>query len=478
MKERLKFAQSSLAQLCVNRGNLFYPKFHLATPAAWQNDPNGLIYFGDRYHAFYQHNPFSEVWGPMHWGHATSNDMVHWQHEPIALAPGDDGDKDGCFSGSAVDDNGVLSLIYTGHNVTPTDSGDIVRQVQCLAISEDGIHFKKQGVVLTPPEGVSDFRDPKVWRENGSWWMVVGNRYNDLGRVLLYRGDSLQDWHFDRVLACTDGKNGTKRSYMWECPDFYKCGDHHYLMFSPQGMDAEGYDYRNLDQSGILQGTWQPGGDFSISGNFKELDHGHDFYAPQSFVAKDGRRIMMGWMDMWDSPMPSQNEGWAGCFTLPRELFERDGNLCQRPVGEMESLRQQEMAINYGTITAKQPLLDNADCVEMELFWNLTDSKAERYGLQLGKGLQLYVDNQAQRLVLWHSYPEDKIDGYRSIALPQGDQLHLRLFIDMSSLEVFVNDGDATLTSRIYPKAGERQLQLFASEGECVLTSGKLWLLD
>lgn len=175
MKQRLALAQSALEKLCARRGNAWYPIFHLAPPAGWMNDPNGLIYFNGRYHAFFQHHPASAYQGPMHWGHATSTDMLHWQHEPVALAPGDKYDRDGCFSGSAVDDDGVLSLIYTGHICLEDRGNDsIIREVQCLATSHDGIHFEKQGCVLTPPEGIMHFRDPKVWHEEGSWWMVIG----------------------------------------------------------------------------------------------------------------------------------------------------------------------------------------------------------------------------------------------------------------------------------------------------------------
>lgn len=236
-QSRLHAAQNALAKLHEHRGNTFYPHFHLAPPAGWMNDPNGLIWFNDRYHAFYQHHPMSEHWGPMHWGHATSDDMIHWQHEPIALAPGDDNDKDGCFSGSAVDDNGVLSLIYTGHVwLDGAGNDDAIREVQCLATSRDGIHFEKQGVILTPPEGIMHFRDPKVWREADTWWMVVGAKDpGNTGQILLYRGSSLREWTFDRVLAHADAGE----SYMWECPDFFSLGDQHYLMFSPQGMNAE-----------------------------------------------------------------------------------------------------------------------------------------------------------------------------------------------------------------------------------------------
>lgn len=474
MKQRLALAQSALEKLCARRGNAWYPIFHLAPPAGWMNDPNGLIYFNGRYHVFFQHHPASAYQGPMHWGHATSTDMLHWQHEPVALAPGDKYDRDGCFSGSAVDDDGVLSLIYTGHICLEDRGNDsIIREVQCLATSHDGIHFEKQGCVLTPPEGIMHFRDPKVWHED-SWWMVIGARdASDNGQVLLYRGTSLRDWHLEHVLA----HSAAGESYMWECPDFFRCGNFHWLMFSPQGMTPSGYRFRNLFQSGVLAGSWKPGSVFALKGGFEELDYGHDFYAPQSMLAEDGRRIIMAWMNMWDSPVPTRSEAWAGCLTLPREVFERDGRLCQRPVREVESLRRKCQPLSPVRLQGLQLLTENVQAAELLVTWHTVDSHAEHYGVRLGDGLRLYVDNQAGRLVLWRYYPEEGLDGYRSVELPDTEYLTLRIFLDRSSVEVFVNDGEATLSSRIYPQADSRQLSLYAAHGDAILTNGTLWML-
>ncbi|MGU7768439.1 glycoside hydrolase family 32 protein, partial [Escherichia coli] len=398
-----------------------------------------------------------------------------WQHEPVALAPGDKYDRDGCFSGSAVDDDGVLSLIYTGHICLDDRGNDsIIREVQCLATSHDGIHFEKQGCVLTPPEGIMHFRDPKVWHEDGSWWMVIGARdASDNGQVLLYRGTSLRDWHLEHVLA----HSAAGKSYMWECPDFFRCGNFHWLMFSPQGMPPSGYRFRNLFQSGVLAGSWKPGSVFALKGGFEELDYGHDFYAPQSMLAEDGRRIIMAWMNMWDSPVPTRSEAWAGCLTLPREVFERDGRLCQRPVREVESLRKKCQPLSPVRLQGLQLLTENVQAAELLVTWHTVDSHAEHYGVRLGDGLRLYVDNQAGRLVLWRYYPEEGLDGYRSVELPDTEYLTLRIFLDRSSVEVFVNDGEATLSSRIYPQADSRQLSLYAAHGDAILTDGTLWML-
>ena len=477
MKQRLERAEQALRDGAATRGKSFYPHFHLAPPAGWMNDPNGLIYHQGRYHAFYQHHPFSENWGPMHWGHATSQDMVNWQHQPVALAPGEEYDRDGCFSGSAVDDNGVLSLIYTGH-VWLSGEGDdsAIREVQCLATSEDGIHFTKQGVVLTPPDNIMHFRDPKVWHEDGHWWMVIGARDDsDIGQVLLYKGNSLRDWTFDRVLAKADRNTG----YMWECPDFFPLGDEHILMCSPQGIKAQGDDYLNLFQSGCLRGTWRPGQEFEVREGFRELDHGHDFYAPQSFTAADGRRVIIAWMDMWESVMPSKAEGWAGCMTLPRELTLHDGSVRMVPVEEVRTLRREHSPLSPCLLRdSVQHIADDAQALEIITRWDRPACDAERFGIKLGDGVTLFVDTRAQRLCLERDFPMHGIKDQRSVALTQGKVLELRIFIDSSSVEIFVNQGEATLSSRIYPQPGQRALSCFAAHGQAALVEGDVWRLS
>lgn len=478
MKSSLSQAQQALDANIKTRGNTFYPQFHLSPPAGWMNDPNGLIYHNGLYHAFYQHHPFNAHWGPMHWGHATSPDMVHWTAQPIALAPGDEWDIDGCFSGSAVDDNGVLSLIYTGHIWLDGPGNDsAIRQVQCLATSQDGIHFDKQGVILTPPPGMMHFRDPKVWQQDGEWWMVIGARdIDDVGKVLLYRGHSLREWQLDRILAEAEPGMG----YMWECPDFFPLGEEHLLMFSPQGITAQGWDNRNLFQSGYLRGTWQPGKDFMISQPFVEMDRGHDFYAPQSFLAADGRRIVMGWMDMWESPMPAKQEGWAGSLTLPRELsINPQGQLRQNPIAELTTLRTAQRTIMPCWLDATPRELEkSAQAIELELSWDCTNSHAQRYGLRLGHTLDLYVDSAEQRLVLSRHSADEGLNGERSVTIDTMKTLTLRIFIDHSSIEVFVNQGEACLTSRIYPQPEQRPLTLFADNGRALCHGGLLWQLS
>jgi len=455
----------------------WYPRYHLAARAGWINDPNGLVWFDGWYHAFYQHHPYSSQWGPMHWGHARSQDLVHWEHLPVAIAPEGPEDKDGCFSGSAVVDNDTLALIYTGHKFHgDSDNEDNLYQVQCLATSRDGIHFERQGIVVDTPTGVHHFRDPKVWREGESWYMIVGARLGETGQVRLYRSADLRQWQEEGIFAEAEAGMG----FMWECPDLFTLGEKRVLMFSPQGLAAQGFKNRNLFQSGYLLGDWQPGQPFVRSGEFVEMDHGHDFYAPQSFLTPDGRRIVIGWLAMWESPLPEQQDGWAGMLSLPRELsLSADNRLQMRPAKEVENLRQGWHPWPVSTLNNQQiNVAENVEAMEVMLTWSGADCTAEQYGLSLGDGLRVYVDAQMQRLVLERHYPQHGLCGTRSVPLALDRKLNLRVFIDSSSVEVFVNNGEACLSSRIYPDTGRRELGLFAWSGSASLLDSGAWQLE
>jgi beta-fructofuranosidase len=267
---------------------------------------------------------------------------------------------------------------------------------------------------------------------------------------------------------------------MWECPDFFTLNGKRVLIFSPQGLTADGFNHRNLFQSGYLVGEWQPGQPFVPEGEFVEMDRGHDFYAPQSFLTPDGRRIVIGWLDMWESPLPEQQDGWAGMLSLPRELtLSADNHLQMRPAREVEALRGAWFPWPISTLNNQQmTLVEHCDAMEVILQWDCTNSSAEQYGIRLGDGLRLYVDAQMQRLVLERHYPQYGLCGTRSVALNLNDALSLRLFFDCSSVEVFVNEGEACLSSRIYPDAECRELALFAWTGGASLIHGGAWQLE
>ncbi|MCB2362415.1 glycoside hydrolase family 32 protein [Clostridium estertheticum] len=463
--------------------NRFRLGYHIMAPANWINDPNGLIQYKGEYHVFYQHHPYDENWGPMHWGHVKSKDLVHWEHCPIALAPGDSFDKDGCFSGSAVDNNGELTLIYTGHNYIDKEK-DLIFENQNMATSKDGIHFikyEKNPIIVSPPEDSSmHFRDPKVWKHNDSWYMILGNstKKND-GRALLYKSLDLKDWKYVGVIGSSNGELG----YMWECPDFFELDGKYVLTFSPQGLERKKDLYANLFQTGYMLGNYDYKTNQFNHGSFTELDNGQDFYAAQTFLDDKGRRIVIGWMDMWKSDMPTKKDGWCGALTLPRELSLGNNNkILMNPVKELSLLRQSEHnECKNKSISQNYLLKVSNELLELKLIFDLNECTSDAIGLKILGAIQeeivLTYNLESKILSLDCSKFGRAKDGVRKIKLDKNEKLSLHIFLDRSSIEVFVNEGEATMTSRIYSKETRAGIELFTNNGEVNIENFIYWTL-
>lgn len=460
--------------------------YHIAAPANWINDPNGLVYFKGEYHAFYQHYPYGESWGPMHWGHAKSKDLVHWEHLPVALAPDHDYDRDGCFSGSAIVKDDTLYLIYTGH-VWVDQPKDIAIQTQCIASSTDGIHFTKyeNNPVISeiPEDSTGHVRDPKIWQSGDTYHIVLGNRTKeDIGRVIHYTSKDLKNWTYEGVLA----QNESNLGYMWECPDFFELDGKHALLFSPQGMEAEGDRYQNRYQTGYLIGTYNEVADKFEHGEFEEMDYGHDFYAVQTLHDDQGRRIAIGWMDMWDSEMPTKEHGWCGALTLPRELsLSADEKIIMKPVAELESLRTQELPLNVASVSDEVIKTDiNEELLELKVAFSLKNLTAKEFGIKVRcsedgtEETLIGIDVETSKLVLDREHSGKGVKGIRKTAINlEGDTVTLHVFLDRSSVEVFANDGAVTMTSRIYPKTTSLNVQFYAVNGKVDIASAQAWKL-
>lgn len=466
-QEKLAAANAEENKLAAALNLRWYPKYHLAARGGWVNDPNGFCYALGKYHLFYQHYPYGTAWGPMHWGHAVSEDLVHWQHLPEALAPSEEYDRDGCFSGSAIEHEGKLWLLYTGHVFTAEFGDDThLRQVQCLAVSEDGVNFTKLGVVIEPPEGFAHFRDPKVDRlPDGSFYLVLGARTpDDEGRILLYKSTDLQHWSGPEILV--SAKDNDPACFMYECPDLFKAGDKYVVATSPMGLKPEGIERNNPSITQWMYGTFD-GSTFKKESEFTEIDAGLSFYATQSCEAPDGRRILCAWMNMWHVSWPEDQDGWNGAFTLPREVTFENGHLCQRPVREVASLvTSTEEAADFTLSNTSRTLCADAQALRLQL--TLDPAKAEQSGICLGSSAVLSVDRQHGELTL------TRIDKGlylpRSIKLDPKAKVSLDVFIDRSSIEVFVNDGQQVITTRVFPQ-GDRELVAFASNGEAAFTA-------
>ena len=455
-------------------------RYHFVGPCGWINDPNGLIYFQGKYHFFYQFNPYGAFWDSMHWGHAVSDDLIRWEHLPPALAPSepyDDHPKGGCFSGSAIEHQGKLYLLYTGC----TENGHGPVQTQCLAVSEDGLHFEKvpENPVITAPPGFdhANFRDPKVWRQDGVFYAVCGCSRDNRGQALMFRSDDLYRWHFVGVLAESRGELGS----MWECPDLFSLGDRFVLTFSPMhaGDRKAVYLIGDLD---CRRGTFH----HHSSG---ELDWGFDFYAAQSFADASGRRVSVAWANEWQfMPWfrnwgPTFRDGWCGFFTIPREMRLTQGpSLSLLPIDELKRFRYGE-ASREDWIVETQEHLAPADPVAFDLEASLdltrTDAQQVSFLLRGGEGRMTKVifDLANAQLMIDRSNVDGWSEGMARCPLPLADHkaLPIRILSDTCSLEVFALDGRVCCSANIYPSPSQTENAVAAEGGRALFNRLKTW---
>lgn len=425
-------------------------QFHLDAPLGLINDPNGLVFFKGQYHLFFQWNPFETSHGSKFWGHATSTNLLTWTLQPPALAPVEWYEKNGCYSGSAVVWNEKLYLFYTG-NVKSTDGRETY---QCLATSDDGITFHKEGPLIYLPKGyTAHFRDPKVVRQDESWLMLIGAQ-NEAGRgaIVFYKSVDLYDWSLDCVIDERQLDGSIEMGYMWECPDFIDYGEQKIVIMSPQGMEPNGLSFHNLFQSGyVVRSDYQVGLEQPF-GHFRELDHGFDFYAPQSYEMPDGRRILIAWMGMSDdteASHPTLHNRWIHALTIPRELRWNGHKLLQSPVKELKELRSpchwegrvfNGITIPHSQAGAIEIIIDDIDAGSNSFTLNFHDEVSLSYNQGVG------------RFVMKRRHFKTGMTGMdeaRQCELHELTKLHV--IIDQSSIEVFINDGSTTFTARFFP---------------------------
>lgn len=416
-----------------------YPRWHPAPVTGLMNDPNGFIWFAGRYHLFYQWNPLDCDHRYKCWGHWSSADLLHWQHEPMALTPDEAYDRSGCYSGSAVENKGVLTLCYTG-NVKFDDGSRTAWQ--CLAVEQNDGSFKKLGPVLPLPDGYTGHvRDPKVWQHDGQWYMVLGAQdLQKRGKVLLFKSADLQCWQPCGEIA-GNGINGIKDAgYMWECPDLFSLDGTHILICCPQGLVREPRNYLNTYPAVWISGEFDYQCAAFAHGELHELDAGFEFYAPQTTMAEDGRRILIGWMGVPDGEemlQPTRKHGWLHQMTCPRELQYRDGKLWQTPVRELARLRNEEHL--WQGIASDAPAL-NVTSLEFEL-------SPFSGSIDFAGTLQLTIDEGELRLERASLNTGETLTRYW-----QGEVRHLRVLCDRSSVEIFINNGEGVMSSRYFPE--------------------------
>lgn len=441
------------------------PLFHVTPMVGWLNDPNGFSVYKGEYHLFYQYYPYDVQWGPMHWGHVKSKDLIKWERLPAAMAPDQKYDGQGCFSGSAVElPDGRHLLMYTG--VQGKDNTPECRQTQCIAFG-DGVRYEKyeKNPVITAeklPEGSSrsDFRDPKIWwdKQDDCYYAVIGNRVKDgSGAVLMFSSKDGKDWEYVTTLDRCENEYGK----MWECPDMFELDGKVVILVSPQEMRARGLEFHNGNDVIGLIGDYDRKEHVFNREKVVAVDYGLDFYATQTVETPDGRRVMIAWMQSWESSHFHPNGAkWIGMFTLPRELSAVDGRLIQKPIREIS-------AYYTNPVMYKEIRLDG----RMELpgiNGRVLDMTVELSGVEgkelPGTFIMNIAENEEYRTsIIFDSCTStvclDRTDsGYRynivsSRKAPvqvRNSKMKFRLILDRFSVELFINDGEQVMSACLY----------------------------
>ena len=453
------------------------PRYHVTPPANWLNDPNGLIERDGTYHLFYQYNPGGPYHNSIHWGHATSEDLVHWRDEPVALAPSSDGpDRDGCWSGCAVEFDGEPTILYTG--------GRGRRQLPCLATAADSTlrswtKERSNPVIEAPPDDVdvletehwqAEFRDHCVWREDGRWHQLIGSGLADVGgTVFRYSSENLRDWRYEGRFLTADRPDA---GAVWECPELLRFGEWDLLHVS---------DYETVP---FFVGRRRDGAFETASRGV--LDHG-DFYAPQS-MAVDGGYLTWGWLPEARDEAAQWDAGWSGSLSLPRRIeVDESGELTQRPAPQLTALREAKQVDGASVsldgdrwappaggraleLTATVALAD-ADAVTLSVFES--PDRRERTEIRYTATNELVVDRSAAS-----EDPRARSDEQRMPVTPYDEPLALRVFLDGSTVEIFANERHC-LTSRAYPtRADSTGISFAASGGRAAVEDLSVWELD
>jgi len=468
----------------------FRLQFHFSPARNWTNDPNGLVYYKGEYHLFYQYNPFGETWGHMSWGHAVSPDMVHWKQLPLALAE-ENGEM--IFSGSAVVDwhnssglcgnQDCLIAIYTGHSD---------HQSQSIAFSNDrGRTWTKYPGNPVIDLGLRDFRDPKVfWYEPDHKWVMVAALPAD-HKVRFFGSTDLKQW-----TALSDFGPAGATGGAWECPDLFP-------------LPVDGGQVRwvlsvNINPGGIAGGS----GNQYFVGRFDGkrftndnpasqtlwADYGKDFYASQSYSdipAADGRRIWLGWFSNWLYAAKEPTSPWRCAQSIPRVLAltkVRDSiRLVQAPIAELAALRGENWHFDNADIAEANRRLSEFQSDAYEIDGELEAGTADEAGFRLRIGAaeqtlvgcsfkkaEVFIDRSKSGMV---SFSGDFTGRHAGPVGLLARRIRLHIFVDRSSVELFANNGETTISDRIFPSPGSTGLQTYAAGGSARVVHLDVWKL-
>lgn len=460
----LKSYQDIYKQLNNYYGNkeksIWRNKFHIEMTFGLINDPNGLSYYNNKFHIFYQWNPFGCEHKTKHWGLVTTTDFINFSKPELVLKPDEWFDKDGCYSGCGLVKDEELRLYYTG-NVRGVNNER--ESYQCLAIyNKEGRIDKKRVVIEKQPEGyTAHFRDPYIFLEDDIYYMILGAQSGELrGKALIYNSIDSLEWSILGELK-TDMKDF---GYMWECPNMVKLSEDKYgFIFSPQGLKEEEYKNQNLYQAGYVIGNLDLNKcELNDHTEFKELDMGFDFYAPQVFN-NDGENIMIGWIGMpdKDSEYPTDKDNWKHSLTIPRVLKYRDKVLYQNPINEIRNLREDQV-INIKSLNCKEHILTfDKPCIEIMLNLEVSSSSFVEIKFKFNdEYILLTYDKENELCTIDRNNMYIGGKGVRKFKLKALNELKLNIFIDNSIMEIYYQEGLEVTTLVYFPKEEKMEIQI------------------
>lgn len=444
------------------------PNIHLTSRVGWMNDPNGFCYYNDCYHMFYQYHPYKSFWGPMHWGHAVSKDLIKWNYMPVVLAPDTKYDNFGCFSGNAITlKDGRHLLMYTSVMTSKLENGEKKEfQQQSIAIGDGKEYVKHEmnPVIKTNqiPKGYSivDFRDPKIWLGKDGIYRVLIAACDEkgLGHILLYVSKDCIEWKYKKVFIKNNGHYGK----MWECPDFFMADGKAAVVVSPMDMLPKDLEYHNGNGTLCLIGSYDEKSDEFVVEKDQAVDYGIDFYAPQSTRTPDGRHVMIGWMQNWaTSNEHDENVKYFGQMSIPREVKIIDNKLYQNPIKELEQYRRNKVEYENVCFCNETITLDNicGRCVDVEVEVESAkkDDLFDKFFVSMAMNEEYHTDfiYDAKDCV---AKIDRKFAGSRKAILHQrstnieliDSKLKIRFILDKNSVEVFLQDGQKVMTATIY----------------------------
>lgn len=427
--------------------NDFYKnKYHISSPIGWMNDTNGLVYAFGKYHVFFQYHPYNAEWGPMHWAHIVSSDLVSWEFLGVALAPDSLFDIGGCFSGSSIYYKNTLYILYTGIHDGLQD--------QVLAYSKDGVNFVKKGIVIdhkTLPDCINnfEFRDPRVFIYNSKFYALVGSKTSSHGVIVLYQSNNLLNWDYVRIFyEDINNKN------VCECPDIIIDGKSICLIYGGDFSDSSYFQNKQTTVyvTGILDDK-----DMNMTViEKKELDLGFDLYGAQ-LLHDQNNTLLISWMGSWGRNYFTKKHGWEGSCTFPRVMKLKNNRLYQYPFNTINDysikvLDESNILVDGVFRSNKLKCSCNRLVVEIERedfeihFFKDGLSTTLKFNKDTSK-LTLYSEHNHQKNIL----SSDSSDYVHECIIENNDLIKLDILIDISSLEVFINDGAYTMTSLVYP---------------------------